>query len=186
MLLITFFHFFMCVQAMFWNDGTNTMAPLVLFGALAAVEWGFFFISYFVIRRVNFELESLALFLTGIGVMMLIRRSERSAYVQLVAAAIGMVFFCVIIKLIEDPDKVIAQTSGNDLCGRSFGRNNCIRKVKRRRQLDYIGSFSFQPSELAKIIFIFIGASSLDVDDKEEPQQVHYLLGSMRRTFWLL
>ena len=55
MLLITFFHFFMCVQAMFWNDGTNTMAPLVLFGALAAVEWGFFFISYFVIRRVNFE-----------------------------------------------------------------------------------------------------------------------------------
>ena len=27
----------------------------------------------------------------------------------------------------------------------------------------YIGSFSFQPSELAKIIFIFIGASSLDV-----------------------
>lgn len=106
MLLITFFHFFMCVQAMFWNDGTNTMAPLVLFGALAAVEWGFFFISYFVIRRVNFELESLALFLTGIGVMMLIRQSERSAYVQLVAAAIGMIFFCIIIKLIEDPDKV--------------------------------------------------------------------------------
>ena len=82
---------------MFWNDGTNTMAPLVLFGALAAVEWGFFFISYFVIRRVNFELESLALFLTGIGVMMLIRQSERSAYVQLVAAAIGMIFFCIII-----------------------------------------------------------------------------------------
>ena len=93
MLLITFFHFFMCVQAMFWNDGTNTMAPLVLFGALAAVEWGFFFISYFVIRRVNFELESLALFLTGIGVMMLIRQSERSAYVQLVAAAIFGVTF---------------------------------------------------------------------------------------------
>lgn len=59
---------------------------------------------------------------------MLIRQSERSAYVQLVAAAIGMIFFCIIIKLIEDPDKVNkAQTSGNDLCGWSFGRNNCIR-----------------------------------------------------------
>lgn len=44
--------------------------------------------------------------MTGIGVMMLIRQSERSAYVQLVAAAIGMIFFCIIIKLIEDPDKV--------------------------------------------------------------------------------
>ncbi len=66
--------------------------------------------------------------MTGIGVMMLIRQSERSAYVQLVAAAIGMIFFCIIIKLIEDPDKVNKlRLPAMDLCGRSFGRNNCIR-----------------------------------------------------------
>ena len=165
MLLITFFHFFMCVQAMFWNDGTNTMAPLVLFGALAAVEWGFFFISYFVIRRVNFELESLALFLTGIGVMMLIRQSERSAYVQLVAAAIGMIFFCVIIKLIEDPDKVNKLRLPAMICAVGLlGVTIVFGKITNgAANWIYIGSFSFQPSELAKIIFIFIGASSLDV-----------------------
>lgn len=123
---------------MFWNDGTNTMAPLVLFGALAAVEWGFFFISYFVIRRVNFELESLALFLTGIGVMMLIRQSERSAYVQLVAAAIGMIFFCVIIKLIEDPDKVNKLRLPAMICAVGLlGVTIVFGKItKRRRQLD--------------------------------------------------
>ena len=165
MLLITFFHFFMCVQAMFWNDGTNTMAPLVLFGALAAVEWGFFFISYFVIRRVNFELESLALFLTGIGVMMLIRQSERSAYVQLVAAAIGMIFFCIIIKLIEDPDKVNKLRLPAMICAVGLlGVTIVFGKITNgAANWIYIGSFSFQPSELAKIIFIFIGASSLDV-----------------------
>ena len=165
MLLITFFHFFMCVQAMFWNDGTNTMAPLVLCGALSAVEWGFYFISFFVIRRVNFELESLALFLTGIGVMMLIRQSERSAYVQLVAAAIGMIFFCIIIKLIEDPDKVNKLRLPAMICAVGLlGVTIVFGKITNgAANWIYIGSFSFQPSELAKIIFIFIGASSLDV-----------------------
>lgn len=95
----------MAVEAMFWNDGTNVYAPMILFAALAAVEWGFFSVSYFALRRVNFELEALGLFLAGIGVMMLVRQVERSAYVQLIAAAIGIVLYCVIIKFIEDPDR---------------------------------------------------------------------------------
>ncbi len=164
MLLITLFHFFMCAEAMFWNDGTNANSPLVLFGALAAVEWGFFFVSYFILRRVNFELESLALFLTGIGVILLIRQVERSAYVQLIAAAIGMVLFCVIIKLIEDPDKVnklrfpaMIFAVGLLLMSIVFGKitNGAANWI-------YIGSISIQPSELVKIIYIFIGASALD------------------------
>lgn len=164
MLLITLFHFFMCAEAMFWNDGTNANSPLILFGALAAVEWGFFFVSYFILRRVNFELESLALFLTGIGVILLIRQVERSAYVQLIAAAIGMVLFCVIIKLIEDPDKVnklrfpaMIFAVGLLLLSIVFGKitNGAANWI-------YIGSISIQPSELVKMIYIFIGASALD------------------------
>lgn len=164
MLLITIFHFFMCVEAMFWNDETDVFAPLVLFGVLAAVEWGFFFVSSFVLRRVNFELEALALFLTGVGVLLLIRQVERSAYVQLIAAVIGMVIFCIIIKLIEDPDKVsklripmMILAVGLLLLSIVFGKvtNGAANWI-------YIGSISIQPSELVKIIYIFIGASALD------------------------
>ncbi len=164
MLLITLFHFFMSVEAVFWNDGTNPDAPLVLFGALAAVEWGFFFVSYFILRRVNFELESLALFLTGIGVILLIRQAERSAYVQLIAAVAGMVLFCVLIKLIEEPDKVnklrlpaMIFAVGLLLLSIVFGKvtNGAANWI-------YIGSISIQPSELVKVIYIFIGASALD------------------------
>lgn len=164
MLLVTFFHFFMCVEAMFWNDGKNVYSPLILFGVLAFVEWGFFFVSSFVLKRINFELEALALFLTGIGVMLLVRQVERSAYTQLIAAVVGMVIFCVIIKFIEDPDKVnklrlpfmifaVALLLTSIVFGKiTYGASNWI----------YIGSFSFQPSELVKVIYIFIGASSLD------------------------
>ncbi len=164
MLMVTLFHLFMAVEAMFWNDGTNVYSPLVLFFALAVVEWGFFSVSYFALRRVNFELEALGLFLTGIGVMLLVRQVERSAYVQLIAAGIGIVLYCLIIKFIEDPDRVqklrmplmivsVVLLSSSIVLGRvTNGAANWV----------YIGSISFQPSELVKTIFIFVGASALD------------------------
>lgn len=164
MLLITFFHFFMCIEAVFWNDGTDMTAPLVLFGVLAAVEWTFFFVSYVLLRRVNFELEALALFLTGIGVLILARQELRSAYVQLIAAAAGMILFCIIVKYIEDPDRVnkiripamIAAVSLL-LLSIVFGKvtNGAANWIT-------IGSISVQPSELVKVIYIFISASALD------------------------
>ena len=164
MFMITLFHLFMAVEAMFWNDATHVYSPLILFGALAAVEWGFFCVSYFALRRVNFELEALALFLTGIGVMMLVRQVEKSAYVQLIAGAIGMALFCLIVKFIEDPDRVnklrlpvmiaaVVFLSNSIVFGKvTNGAANWVR----------IGSISFQPSEFVKTLFIFIGASALD------------------------
>lgn len=166
MLLITLFHFFMCVEAVFWQDGTNKYSPLVLFGCLAVAEWTFFFVSTKVLKRVSFELESLALFLTGVGVMLLVRQVERSAYVQLIAAVVGMALFCVIIKFIEDPDRTSStklryglMIAAVGLLGISivfgkitYGAANWIR----------IGGISIQPSEIVKIIYIFIGANTLD------------------------
>lgn len=164
MLMITLFHLFMCVEAMFWNDATNPFSPLVLFAALAGVEWAFFFVSSYVLRRVNFELEALALFLTGTGVMLLVRQVERSAYVQLIAAAVGMILFCVIIKFIENPDKVnklrlpmMLVAVGLLLTSVLFGKT-----TGGAANWIYIGSISIQPSELVKVIYIFIGSSALD------------------------
>ena len=164
MLMVTLFHFFMAVEAVFWNDGTNPLAPIVLFGALAAVEWGFFSVSYFALRRVNFELESLGLFLTGIGVMMLVRQVEKSAYVQLIAAAVGMIIFCVIIKLIEDPDKISKLRFPMMIVAVLLLLTSILfgKITKGAANWIFIGPFSIQPSELVKIIYIFIGAGTLD------------------------
>lgn len=164
MLMITLFHLFMTVEAMFWNAGTNTFSPLLLFGAIAIVEWGFFSVSYFVLKRVTFELEALALFLSGIGAILLIRQEERSAYMQLATTVVGFVIFCIIIKLIEDPDRIYRfrlalMIFAVLLLGTSivFGKvtNGAANWI-------YIGIFSFQPSELVKVIYIIIGAGTLD------------------------
>lgn len=164
MLMVTIFHFFMAVEAMYWNDSTNQLSPMILFGALAAVEWGFFSVSYFALRRVNFELESLGLFLTGIGVMMLVRQVEKSAYVQLIAAAVGMIIFCVIIKLIEDPDKISRLRFPMMIVAVLLLLTSILfgKITKGAANWIFIGPFSIQPSELVKIIYIFIGAGTLD------------------------
>lgn len=170
MLMITLFHLFMGIEAMFWNDGTDVYAPIVLFGVLAAVEWGFFSISYFALRRVNFELEALALFLTGIGVMLMVRQDLRSAYVQLIAATIGMALFCVIIKLIENPDKLINKRLRMTVMAVAVGLLLATILYGMVFHTKYgaanwisIGPISFQPSEIVKVMYIFVGASSLDV-----------------------
>lgn len=170
MVMITLFHFFMCVEAMFWNDNTNVFAPLLLFGALALAEWGFFFVSYVILRRLTFELEALGLFLTGIGVMLLVRQVERSAYVQLIAAVAGMVLFCIIIKLIENPDMhkkmgvwLAIRFSLMGIALMLLAASVVFGKVTQgAANWIYIGSISIQPSEMVKVIYILVGAASLD------------------------
>lgn len=164
LLMITMFHLFMAVEACFTID-VQDYTPLTVFACLAALEWVFFFVSTMILKRINFELESLAMFLTGIGVLLLVRQELRSAYVQLIAAVLGMIVFCVIIKIIENPDRLakfrlylmilaVGLLGVSIVFGRiSYGAANWIT----------IGGISVQPSEFVKIIYIIVGASSLDV-----------------------
>ena len=163
MILITFFHLFMAVEACFSNELQN-FTPLLFFGGVAAASWTFFCLSSYVFNRVNFELEALAIFLSGIGVMLLVRQEEHSAGVQLIAMAAGMAVFALLVKIFENPDRVDSWRLGvmiasgvilavNVALGKvTYGANNWLS----------IGGVSFQPSEFVKIAFIFVGAAALD------------------------
>lgn len=163
MILITFFHLFMAVQACYTNE-VQDFVPLEIFAIMEAVMWGFFFISAHVLNRVNFEIEALSLFLSGMGVLLLVRQDLRTAFVHLVAMAVGIVLFCVLVKFIENPDRVnswrmaimigaLILLAINIVFGRvQNGAANWIN----------IGGISVQPSEFVKVAFIFVGAAALD------------------------
>ncbi len=163
MILITLFHVFMAVEACFSNE-VQDLTPLIVAGILETVMWIFFVISSYAFNRVNFELEALGLFLSGIGVMLLVRQELRSAFVQLIAMTIGLILFSFLVKFIENPDRVnswrmaimigaIGLLGINIIFGRvQNGAANWIN----------IGGISVQPSEFVKIAFIFVGAAALD------------------------
>ena len=163
MILITFFHLFMAVEACFSNE-VQDFAPLYVFGAMELVMWAFFCVSSYALNRVNFELEALACFLSGMGILLLVRQELRSSIVQLIAMVIGMILFAVIVKFIENPDRVNSwrlwiMLGSVGLLGITFifarvtyGAANWIS----------IGGVSVQPSEFVKVAFIFVGAAALD------------------------
>lgn len=163
MILITFFHLFMAVEACFSNERKDMM-PLLFFAGIAVISWTFFCISCYAFNRVNFELEALGIFLSGIGVQLLVRQEIRSAIVQLIAMGAGMIIFALLVKIFENPDRVdswrlvIMIAAGvilavNVALGKvTYGANNWLS----------IGGVSFQPSEFVKVAFIFVGAAALD------------------------
>lgn len=163
MIMITLFHIFMAVEAVFC-DGAKDYDPAYLCAALIGVEWLFFLVSTLILKRINFEIECLCMLFTGVGVMLLARQDMRQGYIQLVAAVIGIVGYCLLIKFIENPDRIakwrliimiaaVGLLAVNLVFGRvQHGAANWIN----------LGPVSIQPSEFVKIAYIFVGASTLD------------------------
>ncbi|MBQ3264508.1 MAG: FtsW/RodA/SpoVE family cell cycle protein [Ruminococcus sp.] len=163
MILITFFHLFMAVEACFSNE-VQDFVPLYIFGAMEVVMWTFFCLSSYAMNRVNFELEALACFLSGMGVLLLVRQEVRSAIVQLIATAIGMILFAVIVKFIEDPDRVNSWRLWIMIAAVGFLAVNIVFGRVQNGAANWIsiGGISVQPSEFVKVAFIFVGAAALD------------------------
>jgi len=163
MILITFCHLFMAVSASFAYDKQD-FTPMTVFAGFTIISWVFFFVSTVIIKRVNFELEALGIFLCGTGVLLLVHNDVKQAYVQMIASLAGMIFFLFLIKFIENPDRIagwhtiimvmaVLMLAINIIFGKvQYGAANWIT----------IGSVSIQPSELVKVAYIFVGAGTLD------------------------
>ncbi len=169
LLLLMSFYFLLiaaeaCLTAKSLETGILDGKPFIYCLIFIAVMWGTYLVTSLGFKRVNFEIESLAFFLTGVGVMLSIHQSEKQAIVQIVSAVVGIVLFQFLIKFMEDPDRVGQYTKWiyiaslsllaiNVIFGQTqFGAKNWIN----------IGGISVQPSEVVKVGFIIVGAGSLD------------------------
>ena len=141
----------------------HTLEYLLAFGELAALEW-LLFIGQRLIRRSGFEVETIALFLMTIGLCVVGTSAPEELQKQLLTACGGVVLFLIIglcLRNLDTAKKVryLAAALGvglllvNIVFGKEiYGAKNWIQ----------IGPFSFQPSELVKLCFIFAGASTME------------------------
>ena len=155
--------FLLSVEACF-KDNAFSAEPFLPFLLLSALLWGVYFYSIGLLKRISFEIETVGLTLSGIGVLLLFGIDRHTAYIQLAAAALGILLFCVIIWILEKPDFVSKIRIGFELLGIALFAATYLfgTVVNGAKNWIYIGSLSVQPSELVKIIFIFAGASTLD------------------------
>ena len=130
---------------------------------LLVLEWLLLFF-YLLIRRPAFEVETLAFLLCTMGMAVISTVAPYEADKQLLAVALGILGFLAVgwsMRDLERAKKIryLAAIGGAGLLvvtllfGESYyGAKNWL----------VIGGMSLQPSELAKVCFVYVGASTMD------------------------
>ena len=132
------------------------------FGMLLAAQWALFLLMRLA-RRSGFDVETLAFFLTTMGVCVVSSSSPSALKKEMLAIFAGIAVFLILGWFLRDLERAkklryVAAAAGiallvfNVLFGvEKYGAKNWVE----------IGPVSFQPSELVKLCFVFAGASTL-------------------------
>lgn len=163
LLLLTIFQFMAGLQFMAaYGNECPVAAPMCLF-LLSIVMWGYYF-GMRVLKRVAFEMETIAFFLSTLGLCICATAAQDSIFKQFCALVLGLVLFLVISWFLQDLERckkvrmplvilAVAALVLNLLLGTiTYGARNWIS----------VGGISVQPSELVKLAFVFAGAATLD------------------------
>ena len=160
LVLLSLFQVLACLQLMLHVEQLGLVAGA--FGMLLAAQWALFLLMRLA-RRSGFDVETLAFFLTTMGVCVVSSSSPSALKKEMLAIFAGIAVFLILGWFLRDLERAkklryVAAAAGiallvfNVLFGvEKYGAKNWVE----------IGPVSFQPSELVKLCFVFAGASTL-------------------------
>lgn len=162
-LLLTIFQVLTCLAFLLSAPEGAQLAVLKGFGGLMGLQW-LLLLFYICIRRASFEIETIAFFMCTMGMAVIATVEPTEAVKQLIAVVLGMVTFLLIgwsLRNLERAKKMryLAAVAGVGflLITLVFGQ-----EIYGAKNWLIIGPLSLQPSELSKVCFVFIGASTMD------------------------
>lgn len=174
--LLTCFQFITSAQVWYRPDKGLQFGILVYFLALIAVEWLYYILTR-IFGRKNFELEILAFFLSGISLTILASVYPEDLLMQFSTLMAGLFTYTFLVWFLRDlkramtiriPIAVVSITlfAVNLLVGTiTNGAKNWLS----------LGPISIQPSELIKIAFVLVGATTLE--KLQSTKQLTWFLG---------
>lgn len=149
-----------------FSQGFDVNLKLLLcFSVYIAVEWLYVIIMKFVFKRINFEIELIAFFLTGIGLSVLGSTDPDSIINQSVCIILGIGIYTVLVWILSDIDRAVALRLPVGIAAILILVANIFlgSNINGAKNWIMVGNlFSVQPSELVKIAFIFVGAATLE------------------------
>lgn len=165
--LLTVFQIMSCLPAVVL-DNTIIFENLLCFLGYITIEWLYTFIMTLFFKKENFEIECIAFFLCGIGMVVTSSIYPDGLFKQLVAIIAGLAVYIFLVWLLSDVKRVIKTRVfiGFASLGGLAASFVLIRlffgSINGAYNWMNIAGFSFQPSEIVKIAFIYVGAATLE------------------------
>ena len=161
--LLTLIQFLCCLSYLLGGNADHLRQILTGFAGIVACQWVLLLI-YLLIRKGSFELETIAFFLCTMGMAAIAAVKPGECTKQLLALGLGLVLFLTVGILLRKLNwakklQVLAGILGIGLLvvtlvfGKEYhGAKNWL----------IIGGFSFQPSEISKVCFVFAGTAAME------------------------
>ena len=163
LLLLSAFQILCAVSYLMGCGGKNASDIAIGFSGIMICQW-LLLIFYLCIKKPSFEVETIAFFLCTLGMAAIAAVKPAEMTKQLLAMVLGLSLFLAMGWALRDLERAkqmrrIAGVIGilllvvTLLFGKEYhGAKNWL----------IIGGMSFQPSELSKVCFVFVGASTMD------------------------
>lgn len=154
----------MCALGFLLNGDPDHAADILLgFGGICIAQWAVL-AFYATIRRSGFEVETIAFFLCTMGMNVIAATVPGEAGKQLIALGLGLAVFFFVGWSLRDLERAkqvryIATAAGIGFLVITllFGK-----EIHGAKNWLVIGGLSIQPSELSKLCFVYVGASTMD------------------------
>lgn len=163
LILLTLFQLLTGVQLTLSEGDRATAVIPAAFLCLTALMWTYF-LTLRALRRVGFEMETIGFFLSTLSLAVVCSSNTPALPKQFICVVLGLVTFLALGIALRDLERVkklrwLMAAGAIGLLGltlllgsRRFGATNWI----------VIGGMSLQPSELAKLCYVFAGSATLD------------------------
>ncbi|MBQ7002213.1 MAG: FtsW/RodA/SpoVE family cell cycle protein [Oscillospiraceae bacterium] len=163
LMMLTLLQCMMLLGFLLRGERTDIVSIFQGFAGMMLCQW-LLYLFYIMIRRKSFEVETIAFFLSTMGMAAIATVKPGETVKQLFALILGMVIFLILgwsLRDLERAKKVryLAVIAGVGflvitlLFGTEYyGAKNWL----------ILGGMSLQPSELSKVCFVFAGASTMD------------------------
>ncbi len=163
LLILSLFQSIIMLQYCFSAKDEYLVVTCLAFFALLAIEWMCYLLIRS-IRRNGFEVETIAFFLTTLGLSIVASSTPEALVKTLILIIMGVALFFAMGWWLRDLRRAKALRWPAVLAAMGFLFINLILSeyVFGAKNWLYIGGFSLQPSELVKVLYIYAGAASLD------------------------
>lgn len=147
------------------NSGKEFQPKVVLaLGCLILTEWVYLIFFYTVFHRRNFELETIAFFLCGVGLVTIGSIKPDDAFKQYLMVLAGVLIFIFMVFLMGNVDFCMKMRIVVAIAAIALLLVNLViaKTTNGARNWITIGGITIQPSEFVKIAFIFVGSATLE------------------------